>query len=183
MSDPVKKLHEDLSEAGKLLAIEKEISLGITLKDIHRKSLLLAAASYFENKLSEDVLKYCQENVGTNSPLANLVKSKAINRQYHTWFSWEQSNANSFFALFGQDFKKHMESMIKEDVDLADAVKQFLMIGSDRNRLVHQNFGAFTLEADADDIMLRFDRASLFVHSFAGYLRAFSERVREEVST
>jgi hypothetical protein len=69
----------------------------------------LAAASYFESKLSADVLNFCQEDSGGNKPVPAIISNKAITRQYYTWFDWKGNTATTFFNLFGADFKKYIE--------------------------------------------------------------------------
>ena len=58
-----------------------------------------------------------------------LVRNKAVSRQYHTWFEWRGSNANSFFGLFGSDFRDFMKARIRRDGDLDDSVARFSSSG------------------------------------------------------
>ncbi|WP_139810127.1 HEPN domain-containing protein [Sphingomonas azotifigens] len=169
--DAIEVLYNELTEASKHLLTAEQPSLSITLEDIHRKCLLLAVASYFEYKLSETVVTFCSAVVGNDSPILELVKSKAIARQYHTWFDWNTSSAAKFFALFGQGFKKFAEQRIKADENLSQGVKDFMSLGSDRNRLVHQNFGSFALESTPMEIMERYRSATRFVETVPTLLR------------
>ena len=70
------------------------------------------------------------------------MNNKAISRQYHTYFSWKDTNANSFFGLFGDIFS----NFIKQEVIIANipssSIKAFPEIGA-KDRLVHQDFGTF----------------------------------------
>jgi hypothetical protein len=58
---PVDRIYTEFREAS--LALQKigEISLSTSVDANSRKAILLAAASYFESKLSGDVLNFCQE--------------------------------------------------------------------------------------------------------------------------
>jgi len=135
MSDAIKELFSQLSEISDSLLKQGQPSLLITLEEIHRKSLLLSAASYFEFRLSEGVAQFCEHLVGNHSPILQLVRNKAISRQYHTWFDWKSGNANAFFSLFGKDFKIYMDSVTKLDDKMSIGIKSFISLGLDRNRL------------------------------------------------
>ena len=108
-----------------------------------------------------------------NLLIEEFVNNKAISRQYHTLFQWESGNANSFFGLFGSDFKTYMKKKVKEDDVIADSIKAFLEVGNDRNRLVHQNFGAFTLDKDAKEIFELYQKARPFVEGLSSLMSDF----------
>lgn len=166
-------LHEDFSALLSVLDEADEVSLRAVADDNFRKSLLLAAASYFERRMTDAVLSFVEDAANRNRLVTALVRNKAISRQYHTWFQWDGGNANSFFGLFGSGFRDFMKSRIGEDDDLDDAVRAFLEIGRERNRLVHQDFGAFPLEKTTEEIHALYRRALRFVEAVPGALRAF----------
>lgn len=166
-------LHEDFSALLSVLDEADEVSLRAVADDNFRKSLLLAAASYFERRMTDAVLSFVDDAANSNLLVTALVRNKAVSRQYHTWFQWEAGNANSFFGLFGSGFRDFMKSRIREDDDLDDAVRAFLEIGRERNRLVHQDFGAFPLEKTTEEIHALYRRALRFVEAVPGALRAF----------
>ena len=166
-------LHEDFSALLSVLDEADEVSLRAVADDNFRKSLLLAAASYFERRMTDAVLSFVEDAANRNRLVTALVRNKAISRQYHTWFQWDAGNANSFFGLFGSGFRDFMKSRIGEDDDLDDAVRAFLEIGRERNRLVHQDFGAFPLEKTTEEIHALYRRALRFVEAVPGALRAF----------
>lgn len=169
----VDRLHEDF--AGLLAVVDeaREVSLRAVADENFRKSLLLAAASYFERRMTETVLSFVGDATNGNVRVTALVRSKAVSRQYHTWFEWDTNNANKFFALFGNDFRDSMKRRIRNDDELDDSVRAFLEIGRERNRLVHQDFGAFTLEKTTEEIHALYRRAMRFVEAVPGALRAF----------
>ena len=109
-----------------------------------RKLLLLAAASYFEYKIQQDV-DFVREVADGNERLVQFVENKALERQYHTFFEWKRQNANKFFGLFGESFKESMQSVLQSDSDLRSSIFSFMEVGRERNRLVHENFGAYRL--------------------------------------
>lgn len=178
----VDRLHENF--AGLLAVLDKagEVSLRAVADENFRKSLLLAAASYFERRLTETVLSFVEEATNHNVLVAALVRNKAVSRQYHTWFQWDKNNANSFFGLFGNDFRDFMKQRVKDDDRLDDSVRAFLELGRERNRLVHEDFGAFTLEKTTEEIHALYGRALHFVEAVPGALREFDAH-REEAAT
>jgi len=154
---------------------EKEITLRITAENNFRKSLLLATASYFETRITESLLCLVPFSMEKKSLIEEFVRNKAISRQYYTFFDWEAKNANKFFALFGSDFKSYMLDRLKDEPMICDAIKAFLEIGNERNRLVHNNFGKFLLEKDAKEIYELYVEARIFVeglsHFFSDFLK------------
>ena len=166
-------LHEDFIALLSVLDEADEVSLRAVADENFRKSLLLAAASYFERRMKETVLSFVEDTTNRNRLVTALVRNKAISRQYHTWFDWDTGNANQFFRLFGSGFVDFMKRRIREDDEFAAAVRAFLEIGRERNRLVHQDFGAFPLEKTTEEIHALYRRALRFVEAVPGALQAF----------
>lgn len=169
----VDRLHEDFTGLLEVLDEAGEVSLRAVADENSRKSLLLAAASYFERRMTETVLSFVEDATNRNVLVTALVRNKAVSRQYHTWFQWDKNNANSFFGLFGSDFRDFMKQRIKDDDQLDDSVRAFLELGGERNRLVHEDFGAFTLEKTTEEIHALYRRALHFVEAVPGALREF----------
>ncbi len=152
-----------------------EPSLAIAAADNFRKALVLASASYFEHRISSCVLEFVQECAKGNDLVVGFVKNKAISRQYHTWFKWDDSNANQFFGLFGSSFKQAMTERVKASEELRLSIRAFLEVGNERNKLVHQDFASFPLEKTLDEIYSLYRQSLLFVDGLAAYLRAQKE--------
>lgn len=170
----VEKMNAEFLELIQFLDNNGEISLRNTVEDNFRKSLLLCVASYFEKRLSDDITDFIHEVTGKNAAAVEFVKNKAIRFQYYTWFAWDARNANKFFSLFGEDFRKYMQSRIKEDQRLDDSVRAFLEIGEERNRLVHQDFGSFSLEKTTSEIYQLYETAEIFVEIIPSVLREYA---------
>ncbi|GEO81566.1 HEPN domain-containing protein [Pararhodospirillum oryzae] len=173
MHSAVEKMHGEFSELIRFLDDNMEISLRVFVDDTFRKSLLLCVASFFEKNLSNIVENYVKKTSENNLAVVCLVKNKAINRQYHTWFNWNENNANSFFGLFGDDFKNFMKEKTKNDEQLRHSIKSFMEIGSERNRLVHENYGAYTLEKTSEEIFLLYKSSIFFLESIECCLDEF----------
>jgi len=171
----VDRLHGDLSALLAVLREKQEISLLNTVDDNWRKSLLLSAASHFERRMTECVLAFVNGAANGNSLVTSFVKNKAVARQFHTWFSWNEKNANSFFGLFGDSFGTFMKERVRNDEGLSDSIKAFLELGAERNRLVHQDFGTFWMEKTADEIYNLYKNALRFVEAFPNALTEFTD--------
>ena len=175
----VERLHNEFNDLLQLLEKTDEISLKSMAEDNFRKVLLLASASYFERVVTDDVISFVDEISSSNPLIVSFLKNKAIKRQYHTWFNWEDKNANQFYGLFGSEYFDFMKNKIKNSSDLENAVRSFLELGRERNRLVHQDFATFSLEKTSLEIFSLFQKATFFVEyiplSFKEFLASQSE--------
>jgi RiboL-PSP-HEPN len=176
----VDRLHEDFSILMKMLDRAGEISLITLADDSFRKSLLLSAASQFEHELTETLASFVDEASNANVLITSFLKNKAISRQYHTLFNWDENNANQFFGFFGAGFRDYMKRLVKTDPELDESIRAFLEIGRERNRLVHQNYAAFTLEKTADEIYGRYLQARHFIDRLASTFHGYLGYVREQ---
>jgi hypothetical protein len=180
----VDRLHSEFTDLVSVLDSAGEPSLRSVAEDNLRKSLLMAAASFFERRMSEAVLAFVAAVTADGHVLTWLVKNKAVSRQYHTWFDWERKNANSFFGLFGADFQECMKKCVSDDAELKTSIEAFLEVGRERNRLVHQDFGSFTLEKTADEIYTLYSTAMKFVEWFptaiANYAKSHNGNVSDQ---
>lgn len=170
----VDELHESFAGLFSVLDAAGAVSLRAVADENFRKSLLLAAASYFEQRMTDTVMSFVDHATNGNVLVASLVRRKAVSRQYHTWFDWNSGNANSFFGLFGDSFRNFMKQRVKQDDELDGAVRAFLELGRERNRLVHQDFGAFSLEKTTEEIHALYTQALHYVDTVPGALREFN---------
>ena len=144
---------------------QTEVSLKVAAEEILQKSLLVAAASHFEQEVKKHIRTLVRKHGGANELIMEFVNNKAIERQFHTYFSWNSRNANSFFGLFGGGFRKHMSDRVNADQSYGEAIRAFLELERERNRLVHEDFGNFPLEKTSEEIFDLYKKASLFVNS------------------
>ncbi|NUN15668.1 MAG: hypothetical protein HUU55_18745 [Myxococcales bacterium] len=160
--DAVRNIYLDYKQMVQLLEQSGEISLRISIDANYRKALLLAAASYFEQEITDIIVQFVNRTSRRNELLVNFVKRKALERQYHSLFAWKESNANHFWKFFGDDFDQQMKTKVKNDKSLSDAVEAFMEIGRERNRLVHENFASYTMEKTAEELHQLFEKALVF---------------------
>jgi RiboL-PSP-HEPN len=179
MSDQtaIDRLYEEAAAVIRVLQQGSEVSLQVTAGDHFRKALLLGAASYFEQQVCACVLGFVRERSAGSLLLESFVRNKAVARQYHTWFQWDARNANYFFGLFGSEFKTLMEKRVSESDDLRAAIRAFLEVGNERNKLVHQDYATFSLEKTFDEIYLLYQMALGFVETLPIALRDCAEGV------
>jgi len=157
----VVQLFNDYEENYRTLIQNNEISFATDYKNQFAKVILLACTSYFETKVVNAIVESL--NTKDCSLTYNFLSRKALKRQYHTLFSWEAQNANTFFNFFGDEFKKFMVQRVKEDENLKSSIKDFLLLGSLRNQLVHDNYAMFSLELTVEDLWNKFENAKNFV--------------------
>ena len=173
---PVDRVYDEASAVLRVLESSQEPSLLVSAGDHFRKALLLAAASHFEYRLGESVLAFVRSRAGGSMALESFVKNKAVSRQYHTWFQWEQTNANQFFGLFGPAFRADMVEWVKSSEKLRVAIEAFLEIGAERNKLVHQDYASFPLSKTLDEIYELYKKALGFVDALPSALRELDRR-------
>ena len=172
-STTVDVLHREFAELVAFLDEQQEVSMRNTADGNFRKSLLLAAASHFEQRLTNAVVFFVQEVTSNDHIITWLIRKRVVERQYHTWFDWNSRNANRFFSMFGESFGRHMKSVVDEDDDLSSSIQAFIEIGRERNRIVHQDFGSFSLEKTSAEIYDTYRSATRFVEWFPDALRKY----------
>ncbi len=169
----VDRLHAEFTALVTYLDAGAQLSLRNTAEETFRKALLLSAASYFEARVTDIILAFARDSTHPATPVPELVRNKALSRQYHTLFDWERNNANKFFSLFGDGFRAYMQAAIQADESKEESVKAFLELGLQRNLLVHGDYGAFQLEKTAAEIFDLFTKGLKFVDGLRPSLDAY----------
>lgn len=159
--EAISALFHDYGENYAFLIESKQLSIANDYKAQYSKVMLLSTASYFESKVMQ-VMHHIL-NPQSCSMTKGFMETKALKRQYHTLFNWDQKNANQFFSLFGADFKDFMLDKVKQDIALTSSISDFMELGTKRNELVHGNYATFQLTLTADDIFQKFENATKFV--------------------
>lgn len=167
----IDRMYEEISELIQYLEKDGEVSLRSTADENFRKALLLAAASYFEHRICEAIISFTGESSSANHLLVEFVRNKALSRQFHTLFDWNSRNANKFFSLFGDTFSNFMKNELRKDDSLSTSIGAFMELGTERNRLVHQDFGTFPLEKTAKEIYDLYLAAQVFVEAIPEKMR------------
>ncbi|MBF6195509.1 HEPN domain-containing protein [Nocardia sp. CDC186] len=161
--DVINSMHREHQELLAYLRNAGEISFAAALEQSFPKVILLAAASNLEHHTTAVLIDLVTEMASGSAEVVHFLKNKAISRQYHSLFDWDANNANKFFGLFGSEFKQRMGDLVRGDLKFAQAVRDFLDIGSQRNNLIHGNFGSFAYEKTSADVIEQYRSACTFV--------------------
>lgn len=114
------------------------------------KIFTIACANAFERHLCR-VIPTILSQKDCNSVLFNFLSKQAFERKYHSLFSWKDKNANSFYGLFGENFKNDFRNFL-DNSDFKQGEKDFLLLGYYRNQIVHQGFDLFSLNKNQNEI-------------------------------
>jgi hypothetical protein len=168
----VEVLNNEYSSIIQFLDQSQQPSLSSDLNKYFKKVLILSAASYFEHEIQNILVEFISTASNDNPKVISFLKKKAISMQYHTYFTWGEKNepdkpgknANTFFSLFGDEFKTECEKEVKANAEIDKKVKSFLEIGHLRNILVHSNFAALNFDTKTtSDIYELYKNGLLFV--------------------
>ncbi len=167
----IDRVYSEQKELIAFLLHQGQISYSQTVDAFLSKTLLLSSASYFESRIANEISDFASNVSNSNEALVSLIRNKAIERQYHTYFSWREGDrsANPFFAMFGTSLKDSAKKDLK-DTELSLAASAFLELGELRNLLVHENFASFPLDKTADEIYSLYTGALRFVSYIEGKL-------------
>lgn len=167
--NPVDTLHDEYASIVSYLNDHGQPSLSSDVNKYFKKIIVLSSASYFEHRIQDILVKYISSATNNNKNIINFFKKKAIGMQYHTYFSWGEKdkpekpgkNANTFFSLFGDEFKKEAEQKITSSQELQESMKAFIEIGHLRNILEHSNFAAYNLDNKTTDEVVQLYKTAL----------------------
>lgn len=140
---------EDVQLLNEILPTKPELaSFKISYENFFIRKFIIVCANSFELHLVRNLSEtLCKDK----TLLSNFIKKQALERKYHQLFSWERNNANSFFALFGEEFKTTISEKIKINDDLEQGQGAFLLLGRTRNQIVHQGFDYVKIEFDVEN--------------------------------
>ena len=174
----IEELWNDHSGLVAHLQAGSQLQLSSRVEDAFSKTLIIAAASYFEVRLTQVIIELYREFTQGTEVLAEFVKIQAIGTRFAQLFDWGNEarlmgNANGFYGLFGSTFSSHMKRKIQGDRGLDDSVKAFLEIGNLRNQLVHRNYADFKLNKTVGEVYNLYLSATKFLDEFPVAIREF----------
>lgn len=163
MFPPIREFLDEYSQLNEFLIAHGEISLSSDVNNHLRKIYLLSCASYYEKCITE-ILKSFIENNSSDVRVLAFSTNNAIARKYHTYFDWKQTkNINNFLGFFGEDFKNEVCNEIKESAIISAQVEAFLIIGNERNKMVHENFLGYQLDKTFQELIVLDEKASALI--------------------
>ena len=152
-SHHIDKFIEHYNDLINYLEKPETLSCFIDLSDNYRKILLLSCASFYESQITELIKDFVRRNSSTDTRIFEFTNNRAISRQYHKFFSWNEHNINNFLGMFGSEFKDKIAREIRNNDDLQKYVRAFLEIGRERNKMVHENFLEYKLDKTFQEII------------------------------
>jgi hypothetical protein len=167
----VDTLYEQYKKLLEFLLENSQPSYAILVEDNMKKNLILASSSYFEYYITDKILNHFSFLSNQSELVTEFIRNKAISRQYHTYFNWTDTNANSFFGLFGHNFSTYMKAKVKTDESLNQSIKAFLELGGERNKIVHQNFASYNVNKTIEEIFNSYITACYFIERIERYLK------------
>ncbi len=162
----VDEFYNDYKQLLRLLEDAKEASLRVWANDRLSRTLVLVSANHFESEVKGMLVNLVQKKSG--SPLVAAFLQKSMERRYHDYFDWDVENANRFFGMFGEDFKKRCVGEVRDQPSCLEGMKAFMEIGRTRNDLVHKQLLGIQLTKTADEFYELHRKALVFVE----YVRA-----------
>lgn len=150
------RLLQQLTEAG-------DLSMHSFANENLRKILLLSAASWFETRVCEAIQRFSAVHSNSHPGIQSVIKRKAVDRQYHTYFDWKAKKPGPFYAMFGEECGGALKNAINASAALKQALDDFLELGGLRNELVHENFAAYFFDKTAAEVYALFQSAERFV--------------------
>jgi hypothetical protein len=154
-----------LDDHNQLIAILESaghISLAQSVRSTFARVFLLAAASLYEHRITEALLKYCDSKTAGDTCLRALLLNRAVKRQYHTFFEWDNRKAGPFFSLMGDAHGKTLRNEFTAEPKKV-SLDAFLEVGFLRNCLVHQNFSTYSLEKNVHEVAGLCEAAEAFL--------------------
>src|SRR5581483_2299265 len=79
-------------ETAEYLIAQNEISRATGIEGSLAKTLIVAAASFFEDFLTQAVVSHIEKN-SKDQTVVEFCKAGAIDQKYHSWFDWKTSTA------------------------------------------------------------------------------------------
>jgi hypothetical protein len=146
-----------------------ETSMALDFEDSYKKLLVLTCSSLFESLLINSIYDFAK-NSSDDARIAELVRNKALSRQYHTFFDWDKTNVNKFLGVFGEGYKQDVVENLNINESLMQGMRDFLQIGALRNRLVHGNLVEASPDLTVLEIKEKFYSAWVFLEYLSGTL-------------
>ncbi len=138
-----------------------EVSLALEADANFKKLLVLACGSFFEEQVTSMIERFVARY--NDARLVTFVRRKALERQYHSLFDWDASNANKFFAFFGDQFKDAATKRLQADQELQKGMRSFMRLGQSRNVLAHGNLAANAVDGTREELVNQYREAVGFL--------------------
>ena len=181
-SPRIEELWRDQQALTEYLSSRAEGTLSGRVDEVFTKTLIIAAASFFETELTDMIVALFRRPLEDFDELVEFVKNFAMRRRYFQLFDWGTEgrpapNANHFYRLFGNDFTAFMQRRIQEDDGLANSISAFLEIGNMRNYIVHNDYADVTINRTGKEVYNLYTDAMKFLYEFPQAVRDFEAEI------
>ncbi|MET3706141.1 hypothetical protein ABIB17_000757 [Arthrobacter sp. UYEF6] len=134
------------------------------------KIMIVAAASSFEKEVVKHIEDFYRQSA-THESATIFVLKKALYRQYHQLFGWNDNNVNVFTNYFGPACSKNFKELLGLHEWLGSSMKDFLDIGRVRNELIHGDFASYSPSLTPTEVQTKYRSAERFVAAIPRIIR------------
>lgn len=146
----------------------------VLLDNIMTKYILIAAASYFEYSILDDMKNFINDSLSQDGKhLAEFFNGAILDRGFTSLFDWgkkERGEINAFLVkFFGKNSSeaKEISEGISEREDLQASILKFYKIILKRNDIIHKNMHKAEVGDDSlQDVIQNYLKSKVFVDNF-----------------
>jgi hypothetical protein len=170
---PIDDMYQEFKKIDGYLETNKEQSYRNTINRNYRKALLLSIASYYETRIISELKHIVTSNTNGKNIFANFIYTMCLERTYYRLFTWSDTTGNSFFVLFGTEFRDFMMAEVSKDANLNEGIAAFTKLGKERNDMVHNDFCTYQLQKTEDEIYKLYEKSNYFIDNLPSYFKKF----------
>ena len=141
----------------------------VDTRSVFAKTMILAAGNWLERRTLHVLVDFAN-SVASQPTLAYFVKTRALDRKFHTLFDWESGKVNSFLGKFDTGFKEKVLQAVQENNDVLLASHDFVNLVAQRNVLAHSSRLADEAQFTAADVRTKFYNAAGWVSWIGRFL-------------
>jgi len=137
-----------------------------------QKILIISIASRYEAVIIQDILGYFKSHID-HEPGLEFIEKKALSRSYYQLFDWTkgEKGVKQFFKLYGEQCLSFYEEQCRLHDWLSSGARDFIYIGAERNKIVHNDFITCSLpDITTLEIIEKHHRAMQFVNAILGLI-------------
>lgn len=146
----------------------------VLLDNIMTKYILIAAASYFEYSILDDMKNFLNDSLSQDGKhLVEFFNGAILGRGFNSLFDWgkkERGEINAFLVkFFGKNSSEAEEISkgISDCEDLQASILKFYKIILKRNDIIHKNMHKAEIGDDSlQDVIRNYLKSKIFVENF-----------------
>lgn len=146
----------------------------VLLDNIMTKYILIAAASYFEYSILDDMKNFINDSLSQDSKhLVEFFNGAILDRGFTSLFDWGKKEKGEIKAFLVKFFGKNSSEVteickgIEDCKDLQDSILKFYKIILKRNDIIHKNMHKAEIGDDSlQDVIRNYLKSKIFVENF-----------------